>query len=177
MCGLAPPNLATLSVMAQFGAYRQPSLYRTNSFKDSYKKLIEGKCVAAVLRDVMIKKFDSKNLTKTIFKTRALPNQAFSVGTRIKKNEVKIKWKYLKSLASRLLMTEREKDAFDFLMLGAPLDRRRLENVFGNSRTSRIQDFIDVGLLIKTEDSKIRMNGLSLASLTLPNFRSKLIFA
>lgn len=89
LCGLAPPNLATLSVNAQFGAYRQPSLYKTNSFKESYEKLIEGKCVAAVLRDVMIKKFDKKNLTRTIFKTRDLPNQAFSISRAIGKNNVK----------------------------------------------------------------------------------------
>lgn len=79
LCGLAPPNLATLSVNAQFSAYRQPSLLKTNSFKESYEKLISGKCVAAVLRDVMIKKFDTKHLTQTIFRTKALPNQAFSV--------------------------------------------------------------------------------------------------
>ena len=89
LCGLAPPNLATLSVNAQFGAYREPSLYKTNSFKESYEKLIEGKCEAAVLRDVMIKKFDSKNLTRTIFKTRALPSQAFSVSRSIGKDNTK----------------------------------------------------------------------------------------
>ncbi len=89
LCGLAPPNLATLSVNAQFGAYREPSLYKTNSFKESYEKLLAGKCVAAVLRDVMIKKFDSQNLTRTIFKTRALPSQAFSVSQSIGKDDVR----------------------------------------------------------------------------------------
>jgi len=102
LCGLAPPNLATLSVMAQFGAYRQPSLYKTNSFKESYEKLVAGKCVAAVLRDVMIKKFDSKNLTKTIFKTRALPNQAFSVSSRVNKSDInKIKEALLSATADK----------------------------------------------------------------------------
>lgn len=88
LCGLAPPNLATLSVLAQFGAARQPSIHKTNSFKESYDKLISGKCVAAVLRDVMIKKFDSKKLTKTLVKTKALPNQAFSVSNNLGKDAV-----------------------------------------------------------------------------------------
>ena len=45
--------------------------------------------MAAVLRDVMIKKFDSKNLTRTNFKTRALPSQAFSVSRQIGRDNVK----------------------------------------------------------------------------------------
>ncbi|MFH1790634.1 MAG: NAD-dependent epimerase/dehydratase family protein [Candidatus Omnitrophota bacterium] len=60
--------------------------------------------------------------------------------------------------------TNRERDAFGFLMFGEPLERKRLEAVVGEGRKSIIDEFIKTGLCVITREGKIRMNGISLTS-------------
>ncbi len=52
VCGLAPPNLATLTFYNQFSnPVRQPLITERQSFAQAYQGVIEGKCVAAGMRD------------------------------------------------------------------------------------------------------------------------------
>jgi ABC-type phosphate/phosphonate transport system substrate-binding protein len=85
VCGLAPPNLATLMVQYEFtNPARQPIIVETRGFRDSYTKVVEGKCTAGVLQSKMLADFDGKaNAVRSIFNTRALPNQAFTASPRV----------------------------------------------------------------------------------------------
>ncbi len=85
ICAHAPPNLGTLTMLKQFdNPARQPIIAEFQGWDKSYNGLIEGKCVATVLPIKSKEKLDKdKNLTKILFTSKALPNQAISVGPRI----------------------------------------------------------------------------------------------
>jgi ABC-type phosphate/phosphonate transport system substrate-binding protein len=84
VCGMSPPNLATLTLFEQFdNPVRQPYLMRSQSFKESFEDMVAGRCDAAVVQAAMVAKFDTKQQTETIFTSRPLPNQGFSAGPRI----------------------------------------------------------------------------------------------
>jgi ABC-type phosphate/phosphonate transport system substrate-binding protein len=84
LCALAPPNLATLAVLAQFdNPARLPYLAEVESFEAAYREAMQGKrCVAAVLRDKLFEKLD-KGEAKVLWRSRGLANQGFSVGPRL----------------------------------------------------------------------------------------------
>jgi ABC-type phosphate/phosphonate transport system substrate-binding protein len=84
VCGMAPPNLATLTFYNQFSnPVRQPLITETRSFALAYQGVIDGKCVAAVLRDQMFNKLDKeKGAARVIFHSPGIPNQAFSASPR-----------------------------------------------------------------------------------------------
>lgn len=83
VCGLAPPNLATLTMQAQFdNPARQPIVVEVKSFKESYEGLLKGRCLAAVLRDSVHKNLDKDQATRVIFRSDGVANQAFSAGAR-----------------------------------------------------------------------------------------------
>ncbi|MEJ2105930.1 MAG: PhnD/SsuA/transferrin family substrate-binding protein, partial [Acidiferrobacteraceae bacterium] len=51
VCGLAPPNLATLSMYDQFpNPVRQPLVIGVKSFPDDYARVMDGGCMAGVMR-------------------------------------------------------------------------------------------------------------------------------
>jgi ABC-type phosphate/phosphonate transport system substrate-binding protein len=88
VCGIAPPNLATLTVLAQFpNPVRQPRLVTVKGGAPGvYKAFASGKCVAAILRD----KFYMKKIPETvragfnvIFHSLPVTNQGFSVSSRV----------------------------------------------------------------------------------------------
>lgn len=85
VCGLPPPNLATLTVLSQFdNPARQPIVIEVKSFSDAYHDMARGKCVAAILRDNAIGQFDKdKGIAKVIYKSEGIANQGFSVGPRL----------------------------------------------------------------------------------------------
>ena len=88
VCGIAPPNLATLSILAE---YKNPSrqmklVTPKGGMPGVYKAFKEGKCEAVILRD----KFFSKQVPqqerdglKSVFKSAALTNQGISVSSRV----------------------------------------------------------------------------------------------
>ncbi len=84
ICALAPPNLATLTMQAQFdNPARIPYLVEVKSFKEAYEEAMKGRrCVAAVLRDKEFEKFD-KGQAKVLWRSRGVANQGFSVGPRL----------------------------------------------------------------------------------------------
>ncbi len=89
VCGLAPPNLATLTLYDQFkNPLRQPLVIEVRSFPKGYQAVMSGKCVAGVMRDKMFFKLNKKaNKGKVIFHSRGIANQAFSAGPRLTKED------------------------------------------------------------------------------------------
>jgi len=85
VCGLAPPNLATLTLYNQFpNPMRQPRVWEVKSFPIAYKLVQDGKCAAAVMRDKMF--FKLRNTAKTkeqvIWTSDSISNLGFSAGPR-----------------------------------------------------------------------------------------------
>lgn len=85
VCGLAPPNLATLTLYSLFdNPARQPLVIRVNSFPEAYQQVAKGKCVAAVMRDKMFNKLNKKHKAgRAIFNSKGIANQTFSAGPRV----------------------------------------------------------------------------------------------
>lgn len=84
VCGLAPPNLATLTLQAQFdNPARVPVIVEVKSFKEAYEGVLSGRCMAAVLRDNIHKNLDKAQATRVIFHSEGVANQAFSAGPRL----------------------------------------------------------------------------------------------
>lgn len=92
ICGLAPPNLATLTVYDAFSdqPLRQPMIRQVKSFKNGYQQVVDGKCIAGVARDKLYKKLEKENRTRIIFTSKGVANQGFSAGPRFTENEKSI---------------------------------------------------------------------------------------
>ena len=88
VCAIAPPNLSTMTVLAQLdNPVRQPRLITAKGgMKGVYKSFKEGKCVAAILRDKFFEKkvpeHERDNL-KMVFKSVPVSNQGITVSNRI----------------------------------------------------------------------------------------------
>jgi len=89
VCGLAPPNLATLTLNAQFdNPARQPLILEAKSFKEAYDGVVNGKCLAASIPLGALKKLDEqKQAVKIIYTSDGVPNQGFSAGARFTADE------------------------------------------------------------------------------------------
>lgn len=109
ICGIPPPNLATLTVIEQFqNPVRQPIIWGVKGgFKSVHESFRTGQCRAAVYRTT----FYNKKLTKmdranmhVLYKSKALPNQAISVSPRVAS-------KYKKEIIRSLTLDEKGKQA------------------------------------------------------------------
>jgi len=90
VCGLAPPNLATLTMYNQFpNPLRQPQVKEVKGFALAFKGVKDQQCDAAVMRDKMYNKLaNSSNFKgKVIWSSQGISNQGFSAGPRFSKNE------------------------------------------------------------------------------------------
>ena len=88
VCGFAPPNLATLTMYVQFdNPARQPSVREVRqNFKEAYEKVLSKECDGGVLQVAIYDKLNdgpTKDATQVLFKSKPVPNQGFSAGTRI----------------------------------------------------------------------------------------------
>lgn len=85
LCAFPPPNLATLAVQFEFeNPARQPMLLETETFPQSYKNMLAGKCVGAILQKKLFETLDKdKQAAKVIFTSKPYPNQAFSAGPKV----------------------------------------------------------------------------------------------
>lgn len=109
ICGIPPPNLATLTVIEQFrNPVRQPIIWGVRGgfpkVLDTFRK---GGCRAAVFRTTYYnKKLTDKDRAtmKVLFKSKALPNQAISVSSRVKS-------KYKKQIIRSLTLDAKGKRA------------------------------------------------------------------
>jgi ABC-type phosphate/phosphonate transport system substrate-binding protein len=83
-CTHAPPNLGTLVLLSQFdNPARQPVIINTKGWENIYDGVVSGKCTGGVLPLANLKKYDTAGLTRMVFKTQPMPNQAFSAGPRV----------------------------------------------------------------------------------------------
>lgn len=85
LCGFAPPNLATMTILYEFGnPSRQPLIIEAQSFKEAYQGLAQGKCAGAIMQGKIFADLDKETrLGKVIFQSNPLPNQAISAGPRV----------------------------------------------------------------------------------------------
>ncbi len=86
VCGLNPSNLGMLALLDRFdNPMRQPMIIDRLSWRNVYEGVvIDKKCDAGILPLANLKKYDaSRRFSRIVFKTKALPNQAFSAGPRI----------------------------------------------------------------------------------------------
>lgn len=87
VCAIAPPNLSSLTVLAQMdNPVRQPVLIPgKGGMKGVYNRYMQGKCVAAIVRDkFFLKKIPEKERAnfKIIYKSKPVPNQGITVSKR-----------------------------------------------------------------------------------------------
>jgi ABC-type phosphate/phosphonate transport system substrate-binding protein len=88
ICTHAPPNLGTLILLSQFNnPSRQPAIMATDGWDKIFHAVATGRCVAGVIPAANLKKLDSDGKMKVVFKSRPLPDQAFSAGPRISPEE------------------------------------------------------------------------------------------
>jgi len=89
ICAHAPPNLGTLIMLDEFdNPARQPVIVAIDGYDNIYKGLLEGKCTAAMLPLKHLQKHDKDGAqTRTIFRNKPLPQQAFSAGPRISRED------------------------------------------------------------------------------------------
>lgn len=90
ICGISPPNLSSLSVLDYYrNPVRQPVLKGVKGGMGKvYKKFKDqkGRCDAAIFRTAFFKKKlkkEQRATMKVLFKSKAMPNQAFSVSKRV----------------------------------------------------------------------------------------------
>jgi len=89
VCAMSPPNLGTLAIQAQFdNPVRQPRLTPTTGWSAIYDGVASGQCTAGILPVANLDRYDQRRLTvREIFRSKVLPNQAFSAGPRVTHEE------------------------------------------------------------------------------------------
>jgi len=87
LCGMPPPNLATIVVLRQFSnPIIQPAIYETLGFQEGYELFQAGKCKAAVFQAKFVDKLPKaeKAQLKVLFTSGgALPEQTVTVSGRV----------------------------------------------------------------------------------------------
>lgn len=88
-CTHPPPNLGTLSLLSHFqNPARQPAIVNTKGWKNIYLGVASGRCEGGILPLANLRKFDKDGKhVRIIYKDAAIPNQAFSAGPRLSKQE------------------------------------------------------------------------------------------
>lgn len=89
VCAHAPPNLGTLMLLAKFeNPARQPAIVAVDGWDNIFKGMMADQCVAALVPKNAWEKNDKGGVaSKLIYKSNPLPNQAFSAGPRISKED------------------------------------------------------------------------------------------
>ncbi|HEY5683551.1 MAG TPA: PhnD/SsuA/transferrin family substrate-binding protein [Sulfuricaulis sp.] len=86
VCGIKPPNLGTLSVLAQFdNPMRQPLIINNIGWTSAYEGVaFEKKCAAAIVPVANLKTFPNhETIVRVLYNSKVLPNQAFSARPRM----------------------------------------------------------------------------------------------
>jgi ABC-type phosphate/phosphonate transport system substrate-binding protein len=86
VCSLDPPDLGVLAVMAEYSnPMRVPAIIDSATPARVFENVVEGKrCVAGILPVADLKKFDPIGReTRVIYRSKPMPNQAFSAGPRV----------------------------------------------------------------------------------------------
>lgn len=93
ICGISPPHLSTLAVLAHFNnPVRQPIIKGIKGGMGKvFKAFSEHKCSAAVLRTLYFKKKltdEQKNKVKILFTSEPLTNQVITASKRISRSDM-----------------------------------------------------------------------------------------
>jgi putative transposon-encoded protein len=93
VCGISPPNLSTLSVLARMNnPARQPVILGIKGGMNVVlKRFNHEDCRAAVFRNAFYKKkisISDRNNMKILFSSEALPNQVITVSNKISKTQI-----------------------------------------------------------------------------------------
>jgi len=88
ICGLAPPNMATLAVQAAFdNPMRTPLILEVTDFKSGYQSMLAGDCRGAILPVAVYNRMNTEGkvdaAAKIVFESKPIPQQGFSVSRRI----------------------------------------------------------------------------------------------
>lgn len=88
-CTHAPPNLGTLSLLNHFqNPSRQPAIINTKGWKNIYRGVLSGRCEGGILPMANLVKYDrEEKQVRVLYISQAIPNQAFSAGPRLSKQE------------------------------------------------------------------------------------------
>jgi len=91
-CGIPPPNLATLSIIAAFSnPVQQPiAVAVRGGAKTVFEAFMKGQCEAAVFRSSFIDKRlpkEKRDLLKIVYATKPFPNQGITVSKRVTPRE------------------------------------------------------------------------------------------
>ena len=91
LCGMPPPNLATIAVLRQFSnPIIQPVIYETLGFQEGYELFRAGKCKAAIFQARFVDKLPpaEKAQLKILFTGGgALPEQTITVSGRVTESQ------------------------------------------------------------------------------------------
>ena len=89
ICAAPSPHLGTLTVLNEFkNPSRQPLIVNTAETGDIFKGVNFGRCAAGIVPLGTLNRHDpGAELTTVLFRTRPLPNQAFSAGPRLSREE------------------------------------------------------------------------------------------
>lgn len=89
VCGHAPPNLATLTLQAQFlNPARQPQIREVKGFANAFEGVIDKSCRGATLPAGVYRRLDKGDVqgkTRILFQSKPLPHQALSADPRVPK--------------------------------------------------------------------------------------------
>jgi len=85
VCAHAPPNLGTLVLLNVFdNPLRQPVIVTHDGYKEIYDGLMKGSCEIAMLPLPYLEKIEhGERRTRIVFRTTAMPQQAFSAGPHV----------------------------------------------------------------------------------------------
>lgn len=86
VCAHAPPNLGTLTVLNLFdNPSRQPIIVNIEGWDTIYQGLMDNKCVAAIVTQKAYTKLETVPgaATKALYRSDAMPDNAFSASSRL----------------------------------------------------------------------------------------------
>ncbi len=84
VCGRPVPNLSALELLKEFpNPTRQPYIQPADSYGEAFRKMIEGRCEAAVVSVGLYRKLNEGGIAREIFTTEPLPPAAITAGPRV----------------------------------------------------------------------------------------------
>ncbi len=137
LCGLAPPNLATLTMYNQFqNPARQPLVVEVKSFKAGYERVKSGNCVAGVMRDKLFNKLQKKHgaQARVIWRSKGTANQGFSAGPRFSSGD--------KLRLSRSLLSKKAAPHLEIFFNRFSKKNKKLKRVTGS-------EYAGLGILLR----------------------------
>lgn len=89
LCTHAPPNFSTAVALSLFdNPARQPAIILSEGWRDIYQGVASGRCEAGILPLDELAVNDPRGLVvRTLYRSPAFPNQAFSAGPRLAPEE------------------------------------------------------------------------------------------